>query len=298
MGINTEMYKLLSYLQSHQQLDGKKSVMELGAQVISAHRDSLRTVQQHLGKAHLSPPSVAIELYQQFGLADYCCVDAGGSATTNKIIADLNKPLQNQWKDFRTFDVVTNIGTSEHCFDQVSVFRNIHDLTAVGGLMIHQLCTQGLVNHGYYNYHPRFIYEMAQANAYEIVKMWFTVDFTSDLIEYSLDDFYLHDDRDVMIYVVLKKKHDRSFRLPFDSLFDNENQIEDYKEGQGIKDKEFDAYIKSTWSNATAADAFRRKPSSRLLKKAVRDTKRKSYEFKTGLVRFIKKYVLQKNLNP
>ena len=297
MGINTEMYRILSYLQSHKLLTGKKSVVELGAQVISAHKNSLETVQKKLGMSDVKPPTTAIELYRQFGLIDFCCVDAGGSLAENKVIADLNRPLQAQWKGFRTFDVVTNLGTSEHCFDQVSVFRNIHDMCAEGGLMIHQLCTQGLVNHGYYNYHPRFVYEMAQANGYEIVKIWFTVDFMSQLIEYNLDDFYLHDDRDLMIYTVLRKRYDRPFRLPFDSIFDEENQLEDYKQSQSIKDKEFDAYIKATWLNATAPDAFRRMPPRRLFKKIIRDTKRNAYFIKTQMIIAIKKHFLGQKIN-
>jgi SAM-dependent methyltransferase len=80
---------------------------------------------------------------------------------------DLNKPLPLT----ETFDVVTNFGTSEHVFDQAQLFRSIHALTRPGGLMLHAVPHQGGPDHGFYNYHPTFFHDLADANAYRVATM-------------------------------------------------------------------------------------------------------------------------------
>ncbi len=290
MGINTEMLAVLSFLEKQGHLKNKKTVVELGAQVISAHPDSILAAERIIeGKNRGPAPKTAAELYSRYGIHHYSCIDAGGSHTQGKIIADLNKSVRQQKPDLKPFDIVTNIGTSEHCFDQVGVFRNIHEICEVDGLIIHQLCSQGLVNHGYFNYHPRFVYEMAQANSYQILKMWFTVDFTSQLIEYTKENFEIYDDRDIMLYVVLKKTRNASFRLPFDSIFEEENQLQEYKLPDAVDDKEFAAYIKSTWLNATSPNSFRRSPSLRIMKRTRRLIKNGMLLIKSPVFRVLRK---------
>lgn len=45
---------------------------------------------------------------------------------------DLRIPL---WPEFGQFDMVTNIGTTEHVSDQRGVWENIHHLTVTGGIL-------------------------------------------------------------------------------------------------------------------------------------------------------------------
>jgi hypothetical protein len=66
------------------------------------------------------------------------------------------------------FDLVANLGSTEHIFDQSNVFRCIHDLARVGGVFWHSVPVVGYYNHGLYNYHPLFFVFMARANKYEI----------------------------------------------------------------------------------------------------------------------------------
>jgi hypothetical protein len=67
------------------------------------------------------------------------------------------------------FDLVANLGSSEHIFNQANAFRCIHDLTKLGSVMWHNVPAVGYFNHGLYNYHPLFFVFMARANKYEIV---------------------------------------------------------------------------------------------------------------------------------
>jgi len=48
---------------------------------------------------------------------------------------DLDKPVPSSLEN--KFDIVTNYGTTEHVNNQYSVFKNIHVMCKVGGLMIH-----------------------------------------------------------------------------------------------------------------------------------------------------------------
>jgi hypothetical protein len=46
---------------------------------------------------------------------------------------DLRKPL---WSEFGQFDMVCNMGTSEHVTEQKPCWENIHNLTKVGGIYV------------------------------------------------------------------------------------------------------------------------------------------------------------------
>lgn len=51
------------------------------------------------------------------------------------LVRDLRKPL---WEEFGQFDMVANMGTTEHVSDQHGVWQNIHMMTRVGGVYVGQ----------------------------------------------------------------------------------------------------------------------------------------------------------------
>ena len=65
-------------------------------------------------------------------------------------------------------DLIINTGTTEHVANQGNAFRVIHDLSAVGGLMYHEV-PAGSWDHGLINYGPRFFQCLQQQNDYEQV---------------------------------------------------------------------------------------------------------------------------------
>jgi SAM-dependent methyltransferase len=75
----------------------------------------------------------------------------------------------------KKFDVVTNFGTTEHIANQLNAFKIIHDLTAPGGIMIHAVPAQGLVNHGLLKYNPKWFWMLARSNDYR----WLDFDYAS-----------------------------------------------------------------------------------------------------------------------
>ncbi len=75
---------------------------------------------------------------------------------------DLNDPTPIEKK----YDIVCNFGKAEHVFNVYQVFKTIHDLTKLGGFMLHGMPFQGWIDHGFYTFQPTFFFDLAEANAY------------------------------------------------------------------------------------------------------------------------------------
>lgn len=87
-------------------------------------------------------------------------------------IFDLNREsLPQHYKGI--FDLILNCGTSEHILNQLNVFNLIHDAASVGAYIFHQVPTTGRIDHGYFCYHPLLFRDLAKANGYEIVDIWY-----------------------------------------------------------------------------------------------------------------------------
>lgn len=131
-------------------------------------------------------------------------------------------------EDFCAYQIVTNYGTTEHIANQFQAFKIIHDLTDVGGIMIHNLPTQGYQNHGLINYNLKFFWMLSRSNFYQ----WLFMDYMSDNLyeelhpdiaaevsKYKEDIFTRSKDyktADSSIYVVLKKNSNLPFVAPVD----------------------------------------------------------------------------------
>jgi len=79
---------------------------------------------------------------------------------------DFNKPI-----NIGQFDVVTNIGFSEHVENHYQCFQNIYDLTKIGGISIHLAPKEGnYKRHKCYRwYREAFFFQLAKKKHYEIV---------------------------------------------------------------------------------------------------------------------------------
>lgn len=251
MGINAEMVRLVADLRRRDVLRGDR-VIEIGAQDVCVAPEIVSNILYEYQFDYKMKQVESLnpgQLYASLGLKHYTSIDASGA--NGSLTFDLNRDLYQDYRYSETFDLVTNLGTSEHCFNQYAAFKNLHDLCRPGGLMIHALTAQGNVNHGFYNYHPRFVADLAAANQYEVVKLLFTVDYRPALIEYSLEAFRQWDSHDVLLYTVLRKNSSDKFVTPFDGMFAATNKLEGYLDGQGDPlVSEFSPYLKSgNWEN-------------------------------------------------
>jgi hypothetical protein len=124
------------------------------------------------------------------------------------------------------FDVVLNLGTTEHVFNQLNSYEVMHDAVVVGGIFLHQVPSIGWTDHGYFCYHDNFFEDLAKANNYEIVDLWYSPtgvskpnakpvdvrDQTMPLVPHSATPAQLPDMLvNYNIHAVLRKVHDAPF---------------------------------------------------------------------------------------
>jgi SAM-dependent methyltransferase len=108
------------------------------------------------------------ELLERCGF-DYLALDIANGYRTE--IFDLNRQdLPRRHRE--AFDVVLNIGTTEHVLNQYNSFKVIHEAAKPGGVMIHQLPVSGFTDHGYFVYTARMLFDLATYNHYEIAALW------------------------------------------------------------------------------------------------------------------------------
>lgn len=158
-----------------------------------------------------------------FGCHLYRAVDLHGTPIAER--HDLNHPLP--FSD--QFDIVTNIGTAEHVFNVAQFFQTAHEATKPGGFMIHFLPNQGCHDHGFYNFHPTFLFDLAQANRY-LLSILVYADGTqnppalvqianrADYVRRAIKDELSHYSH---LFAILRKTEDGAFQFPQQGYYDN-----------------------------------------------------------------------------
>jgi SAM-dependent methyltransferase len=189
LGIGSDIFEVLTKLRTAGYLHPHSAIMEIGAQQLSqdflAHQQKLTQLASLFGVEQtlaLPPPKPshivhgelmhlahdalrARDFWLWLGF-DYAAIDIDGSP--GSIALDLNYdrvPASAAEK----YDLVTNFGTTEHVANQLNAFKIIHDLTKPGGIMLHQLPAQGMLNHGLINYNLKFFWMLARSNGYKFV---------------------------------------------------------------------------------------------------------------------------------
>mgnify|MGYP001232636489 FL=1 len=140
-----------------------------------------------------------------------------------------------------SFNLVINNGTGEHVFNQFALFKNMHNLCQVDGLMLHILPFIDWINHGFYSFHPIMFADLAASNGYELMKMSFAhrdgnevfikkkflknlydqlkpndnESFIYQVIEYAKNNL----EKNILIVCVLKKNTDQKFNMPLQGKY-------------------------------------------------------------------------------
>jgi hypothetical protein len=191
VGLGSDAIELVIRLKDEGYLNGELSVVEIGAQQLANSfleagprieklskmfgtqqrfllPEATPTYIVHGEMEHLAedaPP--ARDFWAWLGF-EYAAIDIDGSP--GSIPLDLNyDPVP--YDALGKYRLVTNFGTTEHVANQLNAFKVIHDLTAVGGIMIHHLPIQGMFNHGLINYNPKFFWLLARSNGYKFIDM-------------------------------------------------------------------------------------------------------------------------------
>jgi hypothetical protein len=173
---------------------------------------------------HLDAAAPAARLFWSWLGFEYAAIDIDGSP--GSIPLDLNydsiPPLT-----IGKYHIVTNLGTTEHVANQLNAFKIIHDLTAINGIMIHQLPAQGMFNHGLVNYNFKFFWMLARSNDYQFIYSNYhqgspyelpsnIVDFIASLNSNLRPSHLYYTGADSSITVVMKKTLNIPFVPPLD----------------------------------------------------------------------------------
>lgn len=200
--------------------EGPKTVVELGNQTFRAGVPGIKTTE---------------EFYRSRGYTTYKCIDV--NSKYGALMMDINKDLRKVYQFDETFELVTNNGTGEHLFNQYMVFKNIHQLCVVGGLMLHVMPFVNWMNHGFYNFHPILYVDLALANGYDLkglllANRWGKATNIKDPVYWrepkqspAIRDAVRHiqnndrNEHNVMVVAILKKCHDDEFRMPIQGKY-------------------------------------------------------------------------------
>lgn len=151
---------------------------------------------------------------------------------------DLN--VQSPGDDLKEqFDLVTNLGTTEHVINQYLSMKTIHELTKPGGLIYHDLPMSGYHDHGYFSYNALLFRHLAEANNYTILMLHYSrasagTAAPSFMVEngYPEGDYY-----DCGIECILRKNQSAPFRMPLETSTSLGLHKSIWKEGNPYSDK-------------------------------------------------------------
>jgi hypothetical protein len=247
MGVGALDLEVILKLRRSGILPGKFSIAEIGAQqlgdsvlrdrkLLQAYAESFGVPLRDFGFAlPRSHPSVierqrenapfTKEFWEWLG----CTYKAADIDTSPHIIRlDLNfddVPMEHRGK----YQLVTNFGTTEHVANQNQAMKIIHDLTAVGGVMVHNLATQGYSNHSMLNYNPKFFWLLSRSCLYRWLDMRIIWDVVSSPLSPDIAAWVAKFDAenaerikeqrvvDAGLIVVLQKIEDIPFVPPIDT---------------------------------------------------------------------------------
>lgn len=177
-----DMIEFVAHLLESRTITGVRNVAEVGAQeVFAAGFES--SVERFIRSFHpgavVSKASLrqlsfgtARALYQFVG-CNYSCMDVieDGEHRFYRKVVDLNSDRVPRCERGR-YDLVTNLGVSQHVLNQAGAFEAVHDLAAPRGYMLHYLPLTGRYDDLFFYYEPCFFESLAQANGYRVEGMW------------------------------------------------------------------------------------------------------------------------------
>ena len=177
MGVNDLTYLL--NLKKNKSLDDLSCVCDIGATQLYLE-NSIDCLQLFINKFNkyqtpfnlsrtdlqeLANLGHAKKMWELMGY-DYMCIDTSSETDTLKLDLNFDEvPIDRR----ACAQLVMNMGTTEHVANQIQAFKIIHDITATGGLMYHNLPFQGYQTHGLVNYTPKFFWMLCRSNNYEFL---------------------------------------------------------------------------------------------------------------------------------
>lgn len=245
MGLSSFVLQDLVELKRRGALEGQSAVIEIGAQQLS--NDFIRSTElldelyslYGRTKPDFGPtldagfvdgleaqaddaPSSRV-FWKSLGF-DYTSAEFDGHRESVEI--DLNRDVAPRSLRGK-FGITLNGGTTEHVANQDNAFRVLHDLTSVGGIMMHIVPAGGFMNHGLINYNMKFFWHLCRDNGYEVVLLRMVPFGAGDVPENILDSNRTYGGSfastegisgvpNLLIMASLRKNSDAPFNTPLD----------------------------------------------------------------------------------
>lgn len=235
MAITQHILTMLKQIKQEGKFKNAQSVLEMGSQSVLADIPQVCTFLSSIGRQYdasaiqqkMSVPRISSQfLYEEIGFTSYEAIDLDSTFNPHKF--DLNEDLAAKYNFTKQFDLVTNLGMSEHIMNQLVFFKNMHNTCKTGGLLFHVVPMHDVNNHGFFHYTPLFFRSMAKLNEYRIEGMWISVSPSKDsdfVFEYSAENtkqwyslFNLRSDTTVFLVVLYRKVNEAVFVTPYDMV--------------------------------------------------------------------------------
>jgi len=231
MAYPSGVISLFAQLRAEGFFEDVKSVLEFGAQEMHClyHAPAMKACLEKFGCLEgLSEKELSKvcngpsrHFFEAVGMK-YSCIDTSGEDGT--LFFDLNFDSVEP-PHAGAYDLLTNIGTAEHVFNQYNACKAAHDFVREGGYFLHFMPFLGYVDHGYFSFQPCFYKEMAAANDYEILGMWLNPDMRHDscLIPWH-DNIFDYIDLKASSFstlcVLMRKKGSGEFKVPYQGRYE------------------------------------------------------------------------------
>lgn len=160
-------------------------ILQMGKQDIYLTWEDLQHVARHMGYPLRPLMERQIQLNQKdwciprkmitdttffraLGFSEVVSMDYSAAEGADHIW-DANNPVPRE--HYEKYDVVFDGGTYEHVFNGPNFLLNVCLMSAVGGRIIHETPSSGVIDHGFYSIQPTLYFDYYQANSFEINKL-------------------------------------------------------------------------------------------------------------------------------
>jgi len=143
---------------------------------------------------------------------DCTVVDAAVLRGMERIV-DLNQPLPQDLA--RSFDLVVDTGTCEHCFNVAQAFVNACEALAPGGMLVHA-APMTRINHGFWSFNPTIYPDFFEDNGFELQMLTgVTGTIREGFRPFDVDAFRRFDaPPEAALYVIAQRREVRPVKWP------------------------------------------------------------------------------------
>lgn len=110
------------------------------------------------------------QMLQNFGACTVTSLDFFDDRAD--LVHDMNNPISAQWVE--QYDLVIDIGSTEHIFDSRQCIENLLRLTKIGGHIMLHLPVSGYFAHGLHVFNPQCILDCLELNGFDICYLAFS----------------------------------------------------------------------------------------------------------------------------